>query len=297
MNEIAYHYFAEVVRQGSIRQAAEVLHVSASSISRQIARLEYEFGAPLLTRHPQGIKLTPAGEMVGQFVRGRTREWQRLKAAIDAIAHLESGHVTVCTVEGMLGGFLPLVISEFAKAHPGITYDVVVRGTDDVMLAVAEDKCDIGISFHPYPRANVTTMAEIHQPLLAVMAPTHRLARRRRLKLSELAGEPVGLPDRNFGIRHLVTQAVKQEQVELQVRLETNSIDMTRQFALYAMGITFLPAFSFEREIAAGTLVGVEVENEALASARAHVCVHAEIEPTLAASRFLEAIRARIRTM
>ena len=297
MNEIAYIYFAEVMRQGSIRQAAEVLHVSASSISRQIARLEYEFGAPLLTRHAQGVKLAPAGEIVGQFIRGRTREWQRLKAAIDALKKLESGHVTVCTVEGMLGGFLPRVISEFSAVHPGITYEVVVRGTDDVMIAVAEDKCDIGISFHPYPRPRVRTVAEIHQPLLAVMAPGHRLAARARLSVADIAGEPVGLPDLSFGIRHLVDQAVKSEQVELQIRLETNSIDMTRQFALYGMGITFLPAFSFEREIAAGTLVGVEVENEGLASARAHVCVHAEIEPTPAAARFLDAIAGRIRAM
>lgn len=297
MNEIAYHYFAEVVRQGSIRQAAEALHVSASSISRQVARLEYEFGTDLLTRHPQGIKLTPAGEMLGQFIRGRSREWQRLKAAIEALRKLESGHVTVFTVEGMLGGFLPRVISEFAAQHPGITYEVIVRGTDDVMLAVAEDQCDIGISFHPYPRPNVRTMAEIHQPLLAVMAPGHRLAGRRRLRLADIAGEPVGLPDRSFGIRHLVEQAVKGEQVELVVRLETNSIDMARQFALHGMGLTFLPAFSFEREIAARTLVGVEVDNEALASARAHVCVHADIEPTLAAQRFLDAIAARIRSM
>lgn len=297
MNEAAYHYFAEVVRQGSIRQAAEVLHISASSISRQIVHLEYEIGAQLLTRHAQGIKLTPSGEIVAQFISGRARERQRLKAAIDALKKLETGHVTISTIEGMLGGFLPWVISKFSEVYPGITYEVVVCGTDDVMRAVAEDKCDIGISFQPHPRPDVRTVAQIQQPLLAVMSSTHHLAQRRRLKLSDLAGEPIGLPDRSFGIRHLVEQAVKNERADLQIRLETNSIDMARQFALHGMGITFLTAFAFEREIAAGTLVGVEVENDALASAKAHVCVHAEIEPTLAAQRFLDAISARIKTM
>lgn len=292
--DIAYAYFGEVAKLGSIRQAAENLHVSASSISRQIAKLEREFGMPLLVRHAQGTKLTPAGQILAQFVRGRSRELQRLKTAMNALKSLESGHLSIYTVEDMLGGFLPRVLSDFAARHPGLTYEVVVRGTDDVMRAVAEDRCDIGISFHPYPRPDVEAVLRIRQPLLAVMPPGHRLAGRPRLALADLTREPIGLPDRSFGIRHLVDQAIKSEQVDLTIRMETNSIEMTRQFALSGLGVTFLPAFSFEREIAAGTLIGVELENETLATASTEICKRAETEPTFAAQEFLEAVAQAI---
>ncbi len=51
-------YFTEVARQGSFRKASEALHVSASSIDRQILRVEQELAMPLFERHPTGLRLT-----------------------------------------------------------------------------------------------------------------------------------------------------------------------------------------------------------------------------------------------
>ena len=57
-------YFTEVARQGSFRKASEALHVSASSIDRQILRVEQELAMPLFERHPSGLRLTAAGELL-----------------------------------------------------------------------------------------------------------------------------------------------------------------------------------------------------------------------------------------
>ncbi len=57
-------YFTEVARQGLFRKASEALHVSASSIDRQILRVEQELAMPLFERHPTGLRLTAAGELL-----------------------------------------------------------------------------------------------------------------------------------------------------------------------------------------------------------------------------------------
>lgn len=77
----------------------------------------------------------------------------------------------------------------------------------------------------------------------------------------------------------------------------TNSIEMTRQFALHGMGIALLPAFAVEHEISVGSLVHVAVANRELETARIQVCVHAEIKPSAAAARLLDCICERIRGM
>ncbi len=59
-------YFTEVARQGSLRKASEVLHVSASSIDRQILRVEEQLDMPLFERHPSGLRMTAAGEILSQ---------------------------------------------------------------------------------------------------------------------------------------------------------------------------------------------------------------------------------------
>jgi len=206
------------------------------------------------------------------------------------LKNLQSGHVRVFTVEGMIGGLLPRALAHFGNRYPGITYEIYTAGTDDVMRAVAEERCDLGISFQPHPRSDVDVIANLPQELMAVISPRHPLATRKKLLLSEIGDVPVGLPDRSFGIRHLVNHMLKVEQLALNVRLETNSIDMLRQFALYDMGLIFLPVFSFDRELASGELIGIPVVSKALPLSAIQICKRADVELTPSAQRFSQAL-------
>ena len=62
-------YFATVARHGSIREAAEELNVAQSALSRQIQKLEQDFGVPLFQRHARGVELTSAGEIFLRHAR------------------------------------------------------------------------------------------------------------------------------------------------------------------------------------------------------------------------------------
>lgn len=283
----AFRYLEVVAEIGSIRQAAEQLHTSPSSVSRQLAKLEHEYGTRLLVRHAGGVKLTQAGEAVARYVQSQSRELRRLHSAIDALANLQSGSVTIYTVEGTVGGLLPDALARFSTDHPGIAFEVCIAGTDDVMRAVAEDRCDFGMSYYPHPRPEVETILSIRQPLLAVMAPTHPLARRMQIELQDLRDEPIGIPDRSFGIRNLVEHVIKQEQMDINIRLETNSIGMVRQFASQGMGVGFLPAFSFERDARAGTLVGIPLKNVELTESTLQICKRREVELFSPAARLV----------
>ncbi len=283
-----FRYFEQVASLGSIRQAAEQLNTAPSSVSRQIAHMEREYGVALLVRHAGGVRLTPAGEAVVRFLRGQARDYKRLQAAIQELTTLRRGQITIHTVEGTVDGLLPETLARFCADHPGITYEVCIAGTDDVMRAVAEDRCDIGISFHPHAQPEVETLLCIRQPLLAVVAPGHHLAGRAALTLADLRGEPVGIPDRSFGIRHLVDHVARKDQVEIDIRLETNCIDMVRQFAVHGMGVAFLPAFSFEREVEVGSLCGVPFRDPDLAAATLQICKRRDAELFLPAARFVD---------
>lgn len=289
--EAFYVYFEQIARRGSIRKAAEYLNVSPSSISRQVLRLEHEFGIPLLVRHAQGVKLTPAGQILAKFVHNRSREFVRLRGQMDELKSLERGHVCIRTVEGMLGGgFLPRAVAAFSRQHPGLTYEIIVSGTDGVVRAVAEDRCDIGIAFEPDTNTGVEIVADLAQPVLAVVEPVHPLAKRTSLTLEDFRDLPVGLPDASFGIRHIVDIAMAACDYKLRIKLETNSIDMVRQFALHGMGVGFLPMFAFEREAWADTLIGVPVDHPLFASSTTQICRNASIEPTWAARAMIKAL-------
>ncbi|RYF67081.1 MAG: LysR family transcriptional regulator, partial [Comamonadaceae bacterium] len=61
-------YFYEVVRHGSVRHAAEHLHISASAISRMVKKVEHRFHASLFERRSDGMVLTPAGEVLARHL-------------------------------------------------------------------------------------------------------------------------------------------------------------------------------------------------------------------------------------
>src|SRR5699024_11993805 len=81
--------------EGSIAAAADALHVTASGVSQQLARLERETGAQLLARRGRGVRLTPAGELLAR--RGK----DLLSAADRAVAELAG-------LEGRIAGRLRL---------------------------------------------------------------------------------------------------------------------------------------------------------------------------------------------
>ena len=89
------HYFQLVARLGSIRQAALVLTVAPSSISRVIKQLEDELGTPLFERIRQRLKLTSAGELMLYHARVSTAELNRASSKINELhglrRHLRGG--------------------------------------------------------------------------------------------------------------------------------------------------------------------------------------------------------------
>ena len=76
-------YVDEVARAGSIRKAAEQLHVTASAVNRRVMDLEEELGAPLFERRPRGVRLTAAGELFVRYIREQTGDVERMRSQIE----------------------------------------------------------------------------------------------------------------------------------------------------------------------------------------------------------------------
>ena len=102
MHIASYRYFLAVAASGSIRQAAEELHVSASAISRQIQLLEHGFAAALFERRPSGMVLTEEGKILAAHMQRTMREMTLARAEMDALHGLLTGTVHFAASEGVM---------------------------------------------------------------------------------------------------------------------------------------------------------------------------------------------------
>lgn len=287
MDFTALRYFFEAARTGSIRQAAEHIHVAPSAISRQIAKLEHELGAALFERRSSGVKLTPAGELLAGQLQSTVRDIYRVRAQIDDLKGLRRGDVTIYTIEGLVDSVVSSTIARFNAPYPDIHFEVDVASTDRIIEAIVAGDADIGIALNAPRRAEVLICFSWEEPLHAIVAPGHTLSDRASISLQELANHPAALPDRSFGVRRQIDAMLEQVDLQPRILVVTNSILTTVCVARRGIAYTLMPMFVVERDIEAGALRAVPLSDGGLIMSRVEVCVHRNRRLSHAAREFL----------
>lgn len=291
MNFTAIRYFNEVARTKAIRRAAERLHVTPSAISRQLALLEHELGAPLLERTPVGVELTPAGVLLERYSRSLFRDLDRVKSGISAFRAIEQGEIKIHAMEGVLSNGLAQAIAAFRLRYSGIDFQVTTCASDAICEALMHDETDIGIIYNPELRFGVEVIAQRQEPVMCLLAPTDPMAGAQALSIQELCTRPLALPQSSFGLRQLFDRAAHARRLKPQVAMEANSLEFLRAMAVRGVCLTIGPEISARTEIDAGLLRAVTITESAFNNVRSAVCVHQERVPSYAAAAFLKQLR------
>lgn len=274
-------YFEAVARTGSIRHASDTLFVASSAVSRQIVNLEKDLSAELFERTAHGMTLTPAGEMFLRFVQSSSAGIDRIRSEIEDLSALTRGTVRIATSEGTTFEFLPRVISSFCSQHPGIGFQVNMLGTHQIAEQIVLEAAEIGLAFCAPNREDLILRGRIAHSLQVIFRPGHALAGRGDLTMADLQGLAMALPDRTFGIRHLVERAARTANVMLDIRHESNSLQFIKSLVCSTDVVSFMPRLTYAKEEADGLIASAELNDP--------VCAQATIDVITARGRKLSA--------
>jgi len=293
MHASVLRYFSAVVDCGSIRKAAESLNVASSAVNRQILKLEDGFGVPLFDRTPSGVRLTAAGEILLRHVEGTLRDFERAQAEIHELQGLKTGLVQVAALESLLVDFLPHVVEDFSRAHPGVTYAVNQRSPADVVEDVAIGHAEIGISFANVASPSVRLLAEIDMPIGVVLAADHPLAGETEIRLEDCGQYPILLMPDVAPMRPMIEQDFSRAGLLVDPKVVTNSLDMMKHLVAAGTGIAFFTRLAFAREIARGELVHVALVDADVARLKIAIMVQRDRRLSPAADSFVDFMTAR----
>lgn len=294
MRFLTLRYFNEVARLGSIRKAADRLHVAPSAVSRQISQLEHELDATLFERSRTGLQLTTAGEQLARHTHRIFRDLERARTAIDDLRGLRRGEISLSVIEGVVSGLLPGVIARFHERYPGVSFKVVTASTDRTIEALISDEADIGIVFNAPPRAEIQAVGGSVEPVYCLVSSSHPFAGRDELTLAEICREPLALSDPSFVLRQLFEQAAGRQRLKFTAAVTTNSLEMTKNMAATGRMVTFMPALTVVRELKSGSLKAIPVTDPEFALARSTICVHRDRTLPHAARAFLKLLIAEV---
>jgi DNA-binding transcriptional LysR family regulator len=185
----------EVARRGSLSAAAEALAYTPSAVSQQIAALEREAGVGLVDRGARGAVLTDAGRAL---VRHADEILGRLAAAeeeLRAMAGLAAGRLRLGAFSTAGAVLVPRAVVAFRARHPAVETALVEVDPEEAVAELRAHVIDLALvyEFPVVPGPSLESLQHRHllEDRLNIALPEgHRLARRRRVRLADLAGEP-----------------------------------------------------------------------------------------------------------
>ena len=136
--------FSLVARSGSISKGAELAALAVGAASKRITDLEAAVGAALLERHSRGVTLTVAGQALQRHAQRILSDVDQLAADLSDYASGLVGVVRLWANTSAVTQFLPLDISTFVNANPGIRIELEEEDSSEVVLAVLDGRADFG---------------------------------------------------------------------------------------------------------------------------------------------------------
>jgi DNA-binding transcriptional LysR family regulator len=289
-----YEYFDAIVRHGSIRRAAEALGVASSALNRRLLDFEADVGASLFERLPRGVRLTAAGEVFAGHVRRMLSDLEQAGSQIQALQGLMRGHVAIAAAESVAVEFLPRVIAEFRRLHPGVHFTVRVGTPQAMVVDLVEDRVDLVLT-HEQPRHHdVMTLASAPQSFCALLAPDHPLAGRDTLRLRDCHEFPIVLADETLAGRSLIEATLAKASLHFRPVLVTNMIQVMKQFVRNDHAICFQFRIGAEAEIARGELVAIPLVDPPLAQTQLLLVARRGRVLPVAAAAFAEMLCRRL---
>lgn len=288
----ALRYFAEVARAGSIRAASERLHVAASAISRQLALLEEEFGAPLLDRRRGRtlLRLTAAGELVLRHVRQAETELDRVRSEIEALKGLRKGRIRLGVPETLVRELVPRVLLLFRKRYLGISFEVHVHGSPRLVEMAGRDELDVAVTYNPPVSLHVNHIYETLLPTCVLVPSNHPLAACPAVKISDCADYELALPDETISAKASYDEMFAKARMRPRAAVVTNSYELLK--AVGAAGVALAIANPAPGEPPVGQHHRyVPLRDPRVKDQRLTICTFNGRNPTQIAAVFIEQLK------
>ncbi|MDY7103929.1 MAG: LysR family transcriptional regulator [Actinomycetota bacterium] len=263
MRNEALETFVAVHRAGSIVGATEALHLSQPAVSRRLAALERELGAPLFERLAAGLRPTTAGDALLPHAEAALAAEQD---GVDAVRELTAqpiGPVTIAIVGSLAGSWLTGALRDFARDHPDAELAITTATSAEVCDQVRRGDAALGVSYATGVLPGLDVEPLFDEALVAVCAPDHHLAGRTVGSIADLADETwlvfptIGTRPESSGDRirrSLTAVGVADESLR-----PIDSLTAQKRLAEAGFGIALVPESMVAEELAAGSLATIDL--------------------------------------
>jgi LysR family hydrogen peroxide-inducible transcriptional activator len=246
-------YVVAVADELGFHRAAERCHVSQPTLSTQVAQIERVLGVAIFERDKRRVLVTEQGEEIVARARRVLLGIDELIEAADRHKDKFAATLRIGVIPTIAPYLLPEIMPAIAEKYPKLKLVFREEKTEDVMKDIREGRLDAGLLAIVPNLGEVASETVADDPFVIALPKKHRLAKKKTVKLDELADEPVLLLDEGHCLRDQALDLCSRVGAA-ESSLRATSLATLVQMVSTGNGVTLLPKLAVEVENRRGQL-------------------------------------------
>ena len=238
MNLQQLEYFKQLADTGNFTRAAKKIGIAQPALSIAIKNLEQRLGLNLINRSDKNDFLTAEGKVLYRSAVQLLANAQQVARQMQELKDLNSGVVRF-GVSAMIGSYyFPEVLVAFKQQYPNINVQLYEQGTVALEIMLLNGEVDIALIRAEQQSSQLRYVDFIEEPMMVGMPMDHPLAACQSMTLATFCRQPLILFREGYFLREAISQYSQQHHVQLDIKMETNLIELQKSLVKNNLGIT-----------------------------------------------------------
>lgn len=232
-------YFLAAAQEGNITRAADILHITQPTLSRQIMELERELGTTLMLRGKNGLTLTDDGLFFRQRAEEIVELADRLEQNFTERKSDVSGLIAIGASESVGSRLFARLIKRFSDKYPLIQFHLYNEMADNIKDRLEKGLVDVGLLLEPVDTSRYDFVRLSQKETWGIlMRDDHPLAERKTIAPDEIAEYPLILPLRER-VRNEILNWMRKEEKDLTIPLSYTLLSNAALMVEAGLGCAF----------------------------------------------------------
>ncbi len=261
MNIEVMKTFCDLIETGSFSKAAEINYISQSAVSQQLAKLEQDLSAQLVSRGGGIVIPTDAGRIFLKGARDILRRHGELLSEIKSAASTIHGVLRVGTIYSVGFYLLEPFIRKFIQAHPEVSLHVEYTRANRIYASIVSGELDVGVVACPEKHRSVEVIPLAAEELVVAFDPKHEFASRQVIHPQDLDGQKYVAFESSLPTQRHIDKLLKKSHVNVNVVLEFDNIELVKRAVEIRAGVSILPLLNIKHEASLGDILYRRIES------------------------------------
>lgn len=224
---------------GSIKAAAESLHLTQPTISMQLKKLVDAIGMPIYDQVGRRLVFTEAGQAVVDTARDVLESFERLDMQLSDLRGLKAGALKIAVVTTSKY-FIPHLLGPFCERYPNVDIQFKVGNRQQIIKRLLAGKDDFYVFSHVPQDVEIEMMEFLPNPLVAIAAQNHPLVKKKNVDIKTLTDHPFIMREQGSGTRYALEQYLKKMGLPLTAKMTIESNEAIKHAVMANLGISIL---------------------------------------------------------